>query len=530
MRLWALIIIGLTGLCGSCQESGPPLPDPAEPRRVSSDNFTIVTESRIDARAILADLEQLRLAALQDWGKDYPPDEIRPIVLTFIKEPEIYFAIAPLSHAAGYYAVSPMGDNIVIFDSPEFSEGDPQWATDLQNITRHEAVHALMHRHLPYAFPIWADEGLAEYYSNFERSENGDVVFGSFLNTGDPSGWPESRTLFRHFSYYPDFGDPLDENYLDAATQFYEFSHLLAHRLLRHEDGLNALHAWHVALAGGASMMQASWDLLSVDGPDASRDIGSAIYDDGPTLRWAQNVPDVTVDMVDRIDLDEPEYAAHLRRLVRVHRPLEGESRRPVYGRLMQARSDAADYHLARAYEFFNLTDFDQSRDFLALSLERDPLLPEALYLQAMLSMVDVMRFPGQTRFLDKAREDFLKAAEQMDDPSQLYLIRLAFLHDIPTHVMLSQDAALTEAEIVNHLDWLQTRQVHVKLPHMAHLLIRPFREADRTSYARELFHIAVHHAATRQEKENLWMAHAWHLKPLDRSQLIPELEDIASD
>lgn len=259
-------------------------------------------------------------------------------------------------------------------------------------------------------------------------------------------------------------------------------------------------------------------------------DVGAAIYDDGPTLRRAQNVPDVTVDMVDRIDLDEPEYAAHLRRLVRVHRPLEGESRRPVYGRLMQARSDAADYHLARAFEFFNLADFNQSRDHLALSLERDPLLPEALYLQAMLSMVDVMRFPGQTRFLDKARKDFLKTAEQMDDPSQLYLVRAAFLHDIPTHVMRSQDAALTEAEIVSHLDWLQTRRVHVKLPHMAHLLIKPFREAGRTSYARELFHIAVHHAATRQEKESLWMAHAWHLKPLDRSQLIPEPEDIASD
>jgi tetratricopeptide (TPR) repeat protein len=501
------VLITLFGFALSGCTAEPP---PPHPRMLESANFTIVTESQFDAKAILIDLEQLRVAALQDWGIVNPPDETQPISLTFIKDEAIYFGIAPLSHAAGYYTDTLIGDNIVIFDQDIFSASDAGLSGQdrLQAITRHEAIHALLRRHVPAALPLWAAEGLAEFYTNYERSDDGTVRFGALLNVGDPDRWPPMDVTLSTYTRYPEFAQPDDPDnaqFADNTKQFYGVSHGLAHLLLENVNGIHTVHDWHRVISDGWSLQDASTGLLSPANANVWEHLRQKIEANEPTLRVADNVPLVQISAIDHVNLSEAEYAAHLRRLVRMHHPLSGDDRAPVFGRLMQAHSDAANYALAQAFEAYNSGQYDAAQSHLARSLTRDPNDPAALLLQSVAALADFERFGRNTDDLNRAWQSFRAAESAAKDPTLVYAFRVNLLNNTPYAINSSED--------MNHyLDVLRNQNVHSRYPNIAHILIEPYLKAGREEYARRLFFSTFHHTPSPYVRNEIWRLYSRRL------------------
>lgn len=98
----------------------------------------------------------------------------------------------------------------------------------------------------------------------------------------------------------------------------------------------------------------------------------------------------------------------------------------------MNARSDEADYYLARAFEAINMGQVDQSRRHLIEGLKRDPSSPDALFIQAMIAFADVERYGSEERFVSTATDTFEAARDVAYDPMLLYAMRLYQLRKLP--------------------------------------------------------------------------------------------------
>jgi hypothetical protein len=515
-----IFVIGLF-LVACAEETPTPV---SEPRRISSDNFTIVTKTSFDAEALLVDLEHLRLAALQDWGIINPPDEIKPITLTLIQDEDVYFGIAPRSQPEGYYVHSAIGDNIVIFDSPSLWRASELYvSTDtIRHITRHETVHALVSRYIPAAMPIWAGEGLAEYYSKFKWSEDGTVRFGSLNDTGSPYRWPDMPIIFSSYGGYPDFSTQTYVEQYESTVQFYFLSHALIHLILEKPEGIHGIHDWHDKISNGQSLEEATTTLISANDDTLWEQAADKVETGKPTIRISKNIPSIDTTLFETNTLTGSEHSAHLRRLVRMHRPLQAGARAPVYGNLMNARSNEADYYLARAFEAINMGQVDQSRRHLIEGLKRAPSSPDALFIQAMIAFADVERYGSEDRFVETATDTFEAARDVAYDPILLYAMRLYQLRKLPHREWRNDDT-------IHTLDWLQTNNLHCQAPYLAENFISTYLNSNREDYARKLFFSAMHYTTTGRQKRDLWYKYAVHLglKQSDWDRAFPDVEPI---
>lgn len=137
-------------------------------RRVRSENFVVISNaSEGEARAGAARLEELRAILSRLPGEDRF-DVCLPVNVILFQNHGDYAFFKPtyggdLRHdVAGYFLFSPDINYITL--SLETGRG-----RDPHSVLFHEYVHALVRNNYPGA-PLWLNEGLAQYYSEFELS------------------------------------------------------------------------------------------------------------------------------------------------------------------------------------------------------------------------------------------------------------------------------------------------------------------------------------------------------------------------
>lgn len=139
-------------------------------RRVRSENFVVVSNaSEKEARASAARLEELRAIFSRLQGPD-KFDVCLPVTVILFQNNGDYEFFKPTYRGdlrrdvAGYFLPSP--DLNYITHSLEAARG-----RDPHSVLFHEYVHALVRNNYAGA-PLWLNEGLAQYYSEFELSED----------------------------------------------------------------------------------------------------------------------------------------------------------------------------------------------------------------------------------------------------------------------------------------------------------------------------------------------------------------------
>jgi tetratricopeptide (TPR) repeat protein len=184
-------------------------------RRISSPHFVLYTdESSSEARQVVTELERnyAVLGALKQFtfgGRPGPEGRVHVVVFS---RAEDFHQVSTSRQQVGGLNLERDGETFVVVHSPVHT-----------TVLNHELVHGFV-RHYLWRAPTWLNEGLAEFYSNFQI-EAGSVKFGLY---------PQrliQRTRFPHLSVV--LAATAEQFYDDPThtNDYYAASAMLVHML-----------------------------------------------------------------------------------------------------------------------------------------------------------------------------------------------------------------------------------------------------------------------------------------------------------
>jgi len=229
---------------------------------VRSKNFLLIgNASDKEIRQVATRLEQFRDAFGLLFANAQITSPVPTTVIVF-KSHDSYKPFKPHSYTAGYFQA---GDdvNYITLTTERVANADDPFQTIF-----HEYVHLLVNNTLG-SVPVWFNEGLAEYYSTFNISEDRKVVLGRV----EPSHvlfLRQQKLLPLGTLFAVDHSSPY-YNEKDKANVFYAESWALVHYLVLGNNGkrnrqmgqfLNLLNAGKSIDAAFKEAFQTTYELL----------------------------------------------------------------------------------------------------------------------------------------------------------------------------------------------------------------------------------------------------------------------------
>src|SRR6185295_5965011 len=218
---------------------------------VRSKNFLLIgNANEKDIRQVAVRLEQFR-EVFSHLFTNLKIDSPVPTTVIVFKNDESYRPFKPNANTAGYFQAGPDMNYITLeLVSDANREQDPF------SIILHEYTHLLI-RNTSGNVPVWFNEGLAEYYSNFTITSDQKVVVGrpiaSHVYLLREKNMLPLRTLFQvdqKSAYY---------NERDKQSIFYAESWALMHYLILGKEGqrMTQLSKFVDLMSAGTPMEQA---------------------------------------------------------------------------------------------------------------------------------------------------------------------------------------------------------------------------------------------------------------------------------
>jgi hypothetical protein len=459
-----------------------PNPSFAQGVVAQSDNFVLRADAPVEAAPILQDLEAFRIAVLTDLGLETHSHAER-LTLNIIDDIETFKAVSPGGITAAIYRQSAAADDIIVgYDAtPDHFLSralEPNW---LRLVLRHELVHHILESHYPRKLPIWLGEGLAEYYSTYERSADGHITFGRALPEQEPLNhhqvWLPMRTVIENFSVYPDFRKLGTETPFKAQRLYYGQSWALAQFVLEQPDGLASIHRFVDAWSPSEDSEDSFEAIFGLRYDPLEAKVRRKIAQGQDTLRMGEGQKQVASASV-RIDPQSPEKRLenHLRLLM-------------THGRMAQSTQDQIDktraalgpteatpsLDLARSLRAWRFGDWDSADQAADRVLAKQPNHPTALKLKVKTAYGRVSERQSEQALWDAAEAAAVTALAVRPNDPELHLFRVAV--SLPTTERLSPGA-------LQSLNWLQARDTHLRLPHTAMMMIPALIYEDRFEQA----------------------------------------------
>lgn len=379
-------------------------------------HFRVVTDHDVDtARLLATDLERMRHFSLRALGID-AIDGIAPLTILAIDNPNRFVKLGLPESYGGVFSTTLHGYSAIA--NANGYVGDSATPTEARSVLLHEYHHFLVRMTLrTMAYPMWCDEGMAEYFSSFRYDNTvatvGDI--GDHNNRVDglfgPSGGLsiDSATLFNtteldYASTTRTNKQTLNAFYARAGFAIHYFNSSpelraqLAHYLRLYNLGIGQDRA--AQLAFKRSYAELDKDIARYLLKRLSVRIFKAT--DGP---FKFPPIDVTVEALDR-----PRVAAVLATvLTRVTLPRA--SKEAVVARNLQENPDSAQAHTIRLRQSL---DGHRAKDVQALNQRfpgNAPLL--SMLGETMLDQAEALRasgLPGWQTQLHEARDQFRRA------------------------------------------------------------------------------------------------------------------------
>lgn len=144
--------------------------------QAESPHFRVVTDQKADtARQLVNDLERMRHFSLRARGMD-ALEGIAPLTVLAIGDPDLFEKAGMPENYGGVFSTSLNGYAAIAKIKGYIGNGDVQ--TFARAVLLHEYHHFLVRMTpLTQAYPMWYDEGMAEYFSTF-RYDNTTVRVG----------------------------------------------------------------------------------------------------------------------------------------------------------------------------------------------------------------------------------------------------------------------------------------------------------------------------------------------------------------
>jgi tetratricopeptide (TPR) repeat protein len=186
---------------------------------LQSRSFLVISnEEQEQAIALLRDLELFRSVVLKITNTQVYEARV-PTIIYLFRDRGSYAPFRPRRNVAGYIIATPHGNYVAI-------DGGSK-ALETREIIHHEYIHFIVRNAGGFHYPIWYDEGFAEFLSTVEV--DGDQVVIGKIPTLRAKWLKNERSIsferVTNARSYDDFGS-------QSRSMFYAQSWLLAHYLL----------------------------------------------------------------------------------------------------------------------------------------------------------------------------------------------------------------------------------------------------------------------------------------------------------
>jgi len=203
---------------------------------IKSENFVFIGDVREkDGKALILELEQYRQAILQLVGiKDIRPETV-PVRIYAVRNSKELKLLTGRTDIAGVYKSTIDGPVFILNAKSGFKRGKRA-----RYIALHEFTHHLLAAYTSDRYPLWFNEGLADYYATFKVTEDGKLVVGKPYN---PYGYPLSQqtwiptnVIINSVNRYPFDSQNRRSNRMSVSAFFYAQSWLMVHYIKSNEQ------------------------------------------------------------------------------------------------------------------------------------------------------------------------------------------------------------------------------------------------------------------------------------------------------
>jgi len=219
---------------------------------VKSENFIFYGNVSEDtARRLVTDLEIYRSAIVMLSGQEAGP-EVRPVHIFGANNSSGLRRLTGRADIAGLYTV---GDDYPIFvmDTSEGFNDDG----DSRGVALHEFAHHVIRSHTSYYYPLWYNEGFAEYLASF-IAEGNTVTIGqpnSYFATSLSDRWMDIDDVLSAVTRYPESNGSRRDG--EMRYQFYGISWLAVHYIQNTKEMSDRLPDYITAINEGVDPIEA---------------------------------------------------------------------------------------------------------------------------------------------------------------------------------------------------------------------------------------------------------------------------------
>ncbi|MDB5677611.1 hypothetical protein [Sphingomonas bacterium] len=240
-------------------------PAQAEWRKAQTDHFILTIDDTEDgARDFAVRLERFDAALRKLYGvADKPREDVRPITIYAFKN-DLFNATCRCAGALAYYRPRADGSFILTQYLPEIDRKAKLGGWSSQSLLLHEYTHHFTFSNFPIAYPLWFQEGFAEFNANSSFEADGSVIIGypanyraEGLQNGGDSMSMKQLLAPEQFGY-------------DDGDMLYGRGWLLTHYLILNPARSGQLSAYLTAMNSGVPSLEAGkkafGDLKKLDG------------------------------------------------------------------------------------------------------------------------------------------------------------------------------------------------------------------------------------------------------------------------
>lgn len=223
-------------------------------KEATSTHFILYTQGSADsAKATAIELEKYLYVVRALSGSLKKPDS--PLKLRVLMQPDITGVQAmepyPSGGVAGFWTANARG---AVFVGSRNDAGSGAFKLSTRQIMYHELTHHFAQEFFPAAYPVWYQEGLAEYYGSIRVSADNVASLGGLqegrLRELEGNDWiPADRLLTAHS--YGDVGN---------VSLLYTEGWALVHYLSMTDGRKGQLTAYLTAVNGGVPYRKAATD------------------------------------------------------------------------------------------------------------------------------------------------------------------------------------------------------------------------------------------------------------------------------
>ena len=401
-----------------------------------SENFIFVGDyTERGAEVVVAELEEYRAVIFEILGLEQQAERI-PIPIYGVRSPDALQRATGNSFAAGIYTTSREGPVFGLSLDGGFVQSSPARAT-----AYHEFAHHLVATYTDQVYPLWYNEGLADYLSTFEVTRRGKIKLGqpsqSRVWVLENRGWMSMDALVGSIRRYP-FGNNESGATRASAANFYAQSWLAAH-YINSEPGMSDKFGAYLEGLNSETVSDGGFEQsFGMTPSEFGNELRAYLRRNrfltrSGTLDATSRNPTISVRKLSRAETDF--HQGELTR--RFYRNEEGQAlAESHYQKSETAGGPIADISAARALLAAQAEDFDTAFAQIGKAIKADPQNSRLYQIAGQVYLEAYLEDGRDIARIDEARV-YLRRALDLDEDNvaahYFYAATYAAADDLPT-------------------------------------------------------------------------------------------------